>query len=243
MCQRISDNLPFAYITGGTLLNVYIKEPQQPALACVIWMHGLGADANDMVGVANQLSLTVPVRHVFIDAPVRPVTLNNHMPMRAWYDIVGMKLTDREDRDGLMRSEGMIRQIIENQVAEGFSSDQIFLAGFSQGGAMALFTGLRSAAPLAGIVTLSGYLPLASECDPVLLHNNTPVFIAGGRRDPIVLPAWTKQSLDWLQARGFQHIAWHEYSMEHSICAEEMRDLAGWLTSRISSKTQDNGVK
>ena len=225
------------------MLNVYIKEPQQPARACVIWMHGLGADGNDMVGVANQLPMTEPVRHVFIDAPVRPVTLNNHMPMRAWYDIVGMKLTDREDNDGLKRSEGMIRQIIEQQVADGFHSDQIFLAGFSQGGAMALFTGLRSAVPLAGIVTLSGYLPLAVECDPVMVNKSTPVFIAGGRFDPIVLPAWTKQSLDWLQSRGFQHLAWHDYSMEHSICAEEIRDLANWFTAHISSSTACNGVK
>ena len=225
------------------MLNVYIKESQQPARACVIWMHGLGADANDMVGVATQLPMTVPVRHVFIDAPVRPVTLNNHMPMRAWYDIVGMKLTDREDHDGLKRSEGMIHQVIEQQLAAGFHSDQIFLAGFSQGGAMALFTGLRSAIPLAGIVTLSGYLPLATECDPVLVNSSTPVFIAGGRFDPIVLPAWTKQSFDWLQARGFQHLAWHDYSMEHSICVEEIRDLAKWFTARISSNSACNGVK
>lgn len=224
-------------------MNVYIKDPQQQAQACVIWMHGLGADANDMAGLAEQLSLTVPVRHVFMDAPVRPVTLNNHMPMRAWYDIIGIKLTDREDRDGLMQSENMIREMIENQIKEGFRSNQIFLAGFSQGAAMALFTGLRSSTPLAGIVTLSGYLPLSSECDPVQINNRTPVFMAAGRFDPIVLPAWTKQSLDWLQLRGFEHIAWHEYSMEHSICIEEIRDLAAWLTSRISTSTQSNGAK
>lgn len=225
------------------MLNVYVKEPQQPAQACVIWMHGLGADANDMMGVANQLPVTLPVRHVFIDAPVRPVTLNNHMPMRAWYDIVGMKLTDREDHDGLMRSESMIRQVIDTQITEGFKSNQIFLAGFSQGGAMALFTGLRSPVPLAGIVTLSGYLPLSSECEPALLNNTTPVFIAGGRFDPIVLPAWTKQSMQWLEAHGFKHIAWHEYSMEHNICAAEICDLANWLTAQLSSGTPHNGVK
>jgi len=240
MCERISDNLLF---DRSIWLNVYIKEPQQPAQACIIWMHGLGADAQDMAGVAEQLPLTVPVRHVFIDAPVRPVTLNNHMPMRAWYDIVGMKLTDREDRDGLLRSESMIRQIIENQLTDGFKLSQIYLAGFSQGGAMALFTGLRSVAPLAGIITLSGYLPLAAECEQGLTNSSTPIFIAGGRFDPIVLPAWTKQSFDWLQSRGFQHVAWHEYPMEHSICAEEIRDLANWLTTQISSITQCNGAK
>ncbi len=224
------------------MLNVYIEEPQQHALACVIWMHGLGADANDMVGLVKQLPLAVPVRHVFIDAPIRPVTWNNNMPMRAWYDILGMKLTDREDRDGLMRSEGMIRQIIENQVTAGFNLDQIFLAGFSQGGAMALFTGLRSPLPLAGIITLSGYLPLSSECELERVNNNVPVFIAGGQFDQIVLPAWTKQSFDWLQSRGFQHVTRHEYPMEHSICAAEIRDLACWLTAQISSITHRTGV-
>lgn len=224
-------------------MNVNIKDPQQQAQACVIWMHGLGADGNNMAGVANQLGMTTPVRHVFIDAPVRPVTLNNHMPMRAWYDIVGMKLTDREDRDGLMRSEGMIHQIIENQLTDGFKPNQIFLAGFSQGGAMALFTGLRSTAPLAGIITLSGYLPLSSECDPVIVNNTTPIFIAGGRFDPIVLPAWTKQSFDWVQSRGFEQVAWHEYPMEHSICAEEIHDLSHWLTARITSIPHSHGVK
>ena len=224
-------------------MNVYMKDSQQQAQACVLWMHGLGADANDMMGVADQLPLMLPVRHVFIDAPVRPVTLNNHMPMRAWYDIVGLKLTDREDREGLMRSEDMIRQIIDNQLADGFKLNQIFLAGFSQGGAMALFTGLRSSAPLAGVITLSGYLPLSSECEQALANGSTPVFMAAGQFDPIVLPAWTKQSFDWLQSRGFQHVAWHEYPMEHSICAQEIRDLAGWLTMQISSIKSCNGVK
>ena len=239
MCERISDNLPFA---GSILLNVYIEEPQQPAKACVIWMHGLGADANDMMGLAKQLALTVPVRHVFIDAPVRPVTLNNHMPMRAWYDIIGMKLTDREDHDGLLRSERMIRQIIDEQLAAGFASSSIFLAGFSQGAAMALFTGLRSPNPLGGVINLSGYLPLAKECKPEPLHTHTPFFIARGRFDPIVLPAWTKLSVEWLTSHGFQHVSEHEYSMEHNICAEEIRDLADWLTLHMTSMTQNNGV-
>ncbi len=223
-------------------MNVYTKEPKQQAQACVIWMHGLGADANDMVGVANQLPLSVPVRNVFIDAPVRPVTLNNHMPMRAWYDIIGLKLTDREDREGLFRSEAMIRQIIENQIVDGFTSSQIFLAGFSQGGAMALFTGLRSPTPLAGIISLSGYLPLSSECEPGPVNHNTPVFVAGGAFDPIVMPAWTQLSFDWLQSRGFQHLARHEYPMEHSICTEEIHDLASWLTMHITAMTQNHGV-
>ena len=153
-----------------------------------------------------------------------------------------MKLTDREDRDGLLRSESMIRQIIEDQLAAGFALSQIFLAGFSQGAAMALFTGLRSPTPLGGVISLSGYMPLAQECKLEPLHTHTPFFIAGGRFDPIVLPAWTKLSVEWLISNGFQHVSEHEYPMEHSICAEEIRDLAGWLKLQITSMTQNNGV-
>ncbi len=215
------------------LLNVYIKEPQQPAHACIIWMHGLGADAQDMAGLATQLPVTVALRHVFIDAPVRPVTINNRMPMRAWYDIFGAKLTDREDSEGIGQSDAMIRQVIDNQHADGFSSQQIFLAGFSQGGAMALFTGLQMDKPLAGIIALSGYLPLAAACN-ISLDKDTPIFAAGGQYDPVVLPTWSKQSIEMLKARGFQKITWYEYPMEHAICAEEIKDLARWLNIQVA---------
>ncbi len=215
-------------------MNVYIKEPQQKAQACVIWMHGLGADAQDMAGLATQLPVTAAIRHVFLDAPVRPVTINNRMPMRAWYDIVGMKLTDREDRDGILQSEAMIRQVIDNQLAEGFTSQQIFLAGFSQGGAMALFAGVQMDKPMAGIIALSSYLPLSTLCK-ISLDNQTPIFAAAGLYDPVVLPAWTKQSMELLKNQGFQQIAWHEYPMEHAICAEEMKDIAQWLDEKITS--------
>lgn len=221
-------------------MNVYMKEPQKKAQACVIWMHGLGADAQDMRGLADQLMLTVDIRHVFIDAPVRPVTLNSGMLMRAWYDIVGMKLTDREDRDGIVQSEAMILDVINRQIADGFSSDQIFLAGFSQGGAMALFTGLRSTTPLAGLVVLSAYLPLATDCKATLAPS-TPVFIAGGTFDPLVLPNWTKQSFDWLQAHDFDKVSWHEYPMEHSICMDEIRDLASWFNRQVPLITSHAG--
>lgn len=215
-------------------MNVHIKDSQQPAQACVIWMHGLGADAQDMMGVAEQLPLSVPVRHVFLDAPIRPVTLNNRMPMRAWYDIVGFKLSDREDKEGILESEGIIRQAIEQQLAQGMQSQQIFLAGFSQGGAMALYAGLRTDAPLAGIIALSSYLPLAAECSKPR-HLMTPIFMAMGQFDPIVIPAWSKQTHAWLMACGLQKMAWHEYPMEHSICNQEIRDLSQWLSQTVVS--------
>jgi len=225
---------------GGNLLNVYIKEPQQPAQACVIWMHGLGSDAQDMAGLASQLSVTVAIRHVFLDAPVRPVTLNNGMSMRAWYDIVGMKLTDREDREGILQSEAMIRHVVDEQIAEGFISEQIFLAGFSQGGAMALFTGLQMEKPLAGVIALSSYLPLAATCKRSL-DSKTPIFAANGLYDPLVLPDWTQQSIEFMTSRGFQHITWHKYPMEHAVCADEINDLTRWLNTQIISFTHREG--
>ena len=224
------------------LLNIHIKESQQQAQACVIWMHGLGADAQDMMNLATQLPLTVAIRHVFLDAPMRPVTLNNNMLMRAWYDILGMKLTDREDSQGIKQSEESIRQVIDSQIAAGFASEQIFLAGFSQGGAMALYTGLHTSMSLAGVVALSAYLPLASACNIVLNHK-TPMFVAGGMYDPLVLPAWTKQCVDYLRHHGFQDIVAREYPMEHNICAEEIRDLAHWLSMHVTSMTPCEGAQ
>lgn len=215
-------------------MNIYIKEPRQPAQACVIWMHGLGADAQDMAGLAGQLPLTVSLRHVCLDAPMRPVTLNNGMLMRAWYDITGMSLMDREDSVGVKQSEQLIRRAIDDQLAEGFTAQQIFLAGFSQGGAMALYTGLHMTQQLGGIVALSAYLPLASTCT-VRLNRITPMFLAGGVYDPLVLPAWSRQCVDAFRAKGFQQVSWHEYPMEHSICAEEIGDLAQWFNLQVES--------
>lgn len=210
-----------------------INDPQQEAEGCVIWMHGLGADANDMKGLAKELNLSTPVRHVFLDAPVRPVTLNNRMPMRAWYDITGMKLTDREDRAGILESEAVIRDVLLKQQADGFSLDKIFLAGFSQGGAMALFTGLSTHGALAGVIVLSGYLPLASEAKTSLKYD-TPMFVASGDHDPLVLSSWTGQCVTHLREKGYTHVTWHRYPMEHSICAEEVRDLEQWIDHTLS---------
>jgi phospholipase/carboxylesterase len=213
-------------------LNVYVKDPQQQAQACVIWMHGLGADASDMAGLAQQLSLNeVAIRHVFLDAPIRPVTLNNGMAMRAWYDILGMKLTDREDKEGILASQALILQVVAKQMNEGFLAKQIFLAGFSQGGAMALYTALHMTS-LGGVIALSAYLPLATECKAEL-PKKTPMFIASGQYDSIVLSAWTKQSAYWLTAAGYSQLALHHYLMEHSICAEEINDLSNWLRAQV----------
>jgi len=216
------------------VLSTYVKDPQIPARGCVIWMHGLGADASDMAGLAEHpLIAALPVRHVFIDAPVRPVTLNAGMSMRAWYDIMGMELTDREDKKGILESEQGILAVIDAQIAAGFRHEQIVLAGFSQGGAMALYTALHREKKLGGVIALSSYLPMASQC-LAALSLDTPFFLAGGEYDPIVRPDWTRQSQQWLSAKGYKNITWRQYPMEHNICVQEISDIAAWLSTHLT---------
>ncbi|MDF1757445.1 MAG: carboxylesterase [Legionellaceae bacterium] len=214
-------------------MAIYFKKPQNKATACVIWMHGLGADAKDMMGVADAFPEGTTITHVFIDAPVRPVTINNHMPMRAWYNILGMTLTDREDKAGILESEIIINEVIDSQIKNGFTAQQIFLAGFSQGGAMALFVGLRSLKKIGGIISLSAYIPLPSECEPAK-NTAMPMFLAMGQHDPIVLPDWTKKSYDWLVEQSYKNMELRKYPIEHSICLEEINDLATWLQKQVA---------
>ncbi|MFT4059158.1 MAG: alpha/beta hydrolase-fold protein [Legionella sp.] len=214
-------------------MSVYIRESQVPAQACVIWMHGLGADASDMESLANQLvTIDVALRHVFINAPMRPVTLNNGMVMPAWYDILGLELVDRQDKQGIEQSELIIRKVMEEQIKDGFSLEQIFLTGFSQGGAMALHTALHTHGRLGGVIALSAYLPLADHNRPVL-DKRTPFFIGSGTFDPLVLPKWVEMSKDWLLNNGYTHLSNHQYPMEHSVCMEEIRDISLWLSQNV----------
>lgn len=216
-------------------MSIYIKEPNEKPVACIIWMHGLGADAQDMMGIADALLITAPVTHIFINAPIRPVTINNNMPMRAWYNISGAKLTDREDKDGILESEKIINDAVDEQIANGFNPKQIFLAGFSQGGAMALFTGIRSSKNLGGIISLSAYLPLNEEITNI--HNNDiPILLAMGEYDQIVLPTWTKKTYDWLNNNSLVNLTLEKYPMEHSICLEEITDISNWLNTILTIK-------
>jgi phospholipase/carboxylesterase len=232
---RIGDNLLF---WGGQTLSVYIKEAQKPAKTCVIWLHGLGADATDMMGLVEQLKVaSTSIRHIFIDAPTRPVTLNGGMVMPAWYDILGMKLVDREDKQGIEQSELLIRQVIDGQIKEGLDPRQIILAGFSQGGAMAIHTALNSSKRLGGVIALSSYIPLAKETKPIL-DKTTPIFMGAGQFDPLVLPQWSQVSRDWLLQAGYEFISYHEYPMEHSICFEEIKDLSFWIEQQIQGDVE-----
>jgi len=198
----------------------------------VIWMHGLGADNQDFAPLATELGLTdsPAVRFVFPNAPVRPVTINGGMAMRAWYDIFAPDFVRREDAEGLQDSQRAIQALITRENARGIPAQHIVLAGFSQGCAMTLQTGLRHPETLAGLMGLSGYLPLAdrlaSEAHPANQH--TPIFLAHGTFDPVVELARAERSRDALQAQGYA-IDWKTYPMPHSVCPQEIQDIGRFL--------------
>jgi phospholipase/carboxylesterase len=202
--------------------------------AAVIWLHGLGADGNDFAAIVPELDLSGcrPIRFIFPHAPSMPVTINGGYVMPAWYDIVGTDLQKREDAAGIRRSALAIEALIANEIARGVKPGRIVLAGFSQGCAIALHTGLRHATPLAGIMALSGYLPLATdlatEAHPA--NRQVPVFMAHGSADPVVALARGEASRDLLQSMGYP-VQWHAYPMQHSVHPREIQDIAVFLRS------------
>ncbi len=216
------------------LLDTLDKQTGPDPRACVIVLHGLGADGNDFVPIAQELDLSAAgdVRFVFPHAPVIPVTINGGYEMRAWYDILGADLVQREDEKGLRSSLAQVEALIEREKARGIPASRIVLAGFSQGSAMALLTGLRHGEKLGGIVGLSGYLPLAATtaAERHAANTATPIFLAHGRMDPVVPLARALASRDALQALGYQ-VEWREYPMAHSVCMEEIANLNRWLLS------------
>lgn len=201
-------------------------------LASIVVLHGLGADGNDFVPIAEALDLSAigDVRFVFPHAPVRPVTLNGGLPMRAWYDILGPGGRFGEDEAGLRRSAAAVQALLDREAARGIAPARTVLMGFSQGCAMTLLAGLRAPQRLAGLVGLSGYLPLAATtaAERSAANRDTPVFLAHGRHDPMVVLARGTATRDALAALG-QPVEWHDYPMEHSVCAEEIADLNAWL--------------
>jgi phospholipase/carboxylesterase len=201
--------------------------------ASIIILHGLGADGNDFVPVAHELELGAigAVRFIFPHAPTRPVTINGGYVMRAWYDILALGTQQqREDEAGLRESQGLVETLIANEKARGVPARRIVLAGFSQGCAMTLMTGLRHAERLAGLVGMSGYLPLAAkaEAERHAANRDVPIFLAHGTQDPVIPIDRARASRDVLLALGHA-VEWHEYAMPHSVCAEEIEDLNRWL--------------
>jgi phospholipase/carboxylesterase len=206
------------------------KNPQHS----IIWLHGLGADGQDFVPIADELELPVAVRYIFPHAPMRPVTINGGFVMRAWYDIAGQSMDAQQDAAGIRASQSLVEVLIAQEVAHGIAPRNIFLAGFSQGGAIALHTALRQVVPLGGVLALSTYLPLADNSPRELLEQTraTPVFMAHGRSDPVVPYALGVASRDALLRFGYA-VEWHEYAMQHSVCEEELQDIAVWLEQQI----------
>lgn len=200
--------------------------------ASLIVLHGLGADGNDFVPIAEELQLDAvgPVRFVFPHAPVRPVTINGGMSMRAWYDLLNADLVRREDEAGLRASQRDIEALIARERARGVPASRIVLAGFSQGCAMTLLTGLRHPERLAGLVGLSGYLPLAdtTAAERSAVSTGLPIFLTHGRADTVIPLARATASRDALLALGCD-VEWHDYPMAHSVCAQEVADLNRWL--------------
>lgn len=201
----------------------------------VIWLHGLGADGHDFEPLVPELGLDeLSVRFVFPHAPVQPVTVNAGMPMRAWYDIRSPQIQQHEDADGIRASQAMLEKLIQREQQRGVATSHIILAGFSQGGAIALHTGLRYPETLGGILALSTWLPLVAEFEQERHPANQaiPIFMAHGQSDPIV-PLWLgEDSRYFLEQAGYQ-IDWHVYPMQHQVCLAEIGDISRWLKLRF----------
>jgi phospholipase/carboxylesterase len=223
---------------AARMLEVIEAETGENPVATILILHGLGADGNDFVPIAEELQLDAvgPVRFLFPHAPVMPVTINNGYRMRAWYDIMGFDEDAPQDEAGLRRSQALVETLIAREKQRGIASDRIVLAGFSQGCAMALLTGLRHAEPLAGIAGLSGYLPLAgktaAERHPA--NQQTSIFLAHGAQDEVVALERAEASRDALQALGYP-VEWHEYLMGHAVNPLEIEELNDWLVRALSA--------
>lgn len=210
---------------------IQIETSPNPTVA-IIWMHGLGADGSDFVSIVHELDLSgcPGIRFVFPHAPAIPVTVNGGYVMRAWYDLLSNDFVKREDEAGVQASQAAIEQLIAREKSRGIATNRIILAGFSQGCAMALHVGLRHAEKLAGLLCLSGYVPLhtsvAAERHPA--NQDTPIFLGHGRNDTVVLLQWAGRSRDLLKSLGYQ-VGWHDYPMPHSVCQEEIGDIGKWL--------------
>lgn len=224
---------------SATVLLETVEHETGPAPEwSVLWLHGLGADGHDFAPIVPELVRKgwPALRFVFPHAPLRAVTINNGMRMRAWYDIRDMNLANRADEAGVDESVAQAEALIAREAERGIPASRLLLAGFSQGGAIALATALRRTQPLAGVIALSTYLPMAErlvrEATPVA--NAQPLFMAHGQFDPVVPYAGGDFSAQKLRALGF-NVDWHAYPMAHQVCAEEIRDLGDWMGRRFAT--------
>lgn len=209
-----------------------VESGQNPEFS-IIWMHGLGDEGRSFVSLVKELDLscTGAIRFIFPDAPMMPVTLNNGYVMRSWYDIMGADIAQREDEAGLRVSQIEIEKLILREIQRGIPSSRIFLAGFSQGCVMSLQTGLRYPEKLAGLICLSGYMPLADKiaAERDAANHDIPIFQGHGSHDPVVPLRLAEQARDLLNSLGYS-VEWHQYFMQHSIIPQEIQDLSAWLS-------------
>jgi phospholipase/carboxylesterase len=223
---------------SASLDTVEIETAPHP-IASIIWMHGLGADGHDFEPIVPELaSPQLPaVRFVFPNAPIRPITVNAGYPMRAWFDVIGFGRTDPQDEPGIRASAAAIRALIQRENERGVSTQRIVLAGFSQGGAMAVFTGIRHSERLAGIMGLSCFetLPATMDTERAATNQSTPIFLAHGVFDPLVDIRRGRELRAGLEKRGYT-VEWHEYPMPHSVAMEEINAIAGWLPRVLTSE-------
>jgi phospholipase/carboxylesterase len=222
----------------STLPSIEINtNPNNKPTASVIWLHGLGADGHDFADIAPQLNLPkeASIRFIFPHAPIRPITINGGFKMRAWFDCYALDANAPQDELGIRESQQAIEQLIQKELASGIPSNKIVLAGFSQGGAMALHCGLRYTQQLAGILVLSGFLPLAAKLANELNNNNlaTPILMLHGENDDIVPLEWAMLSKNKLENLKLK-IEWHTYQIRHHLCADEIYAIAKWLRLILS---------
>jgi phospholipase/carboxylesterase len=215
------------------LETVELETGPTPA-AAIVWMHGLGADGHDFAPIVPELTLAVPVRFVFPHAPMRAVTINGGAVMRAWYDIRAVGGERREDGDGVRASQKEIEALIARERGRGIPPSRLVLAGFSQGGAMALHTGLRHPERLGGILALSCALPLADQLadEAAAANRDVPILMAHGTHDDVIPLARARRAHDTLIGLGFR-VEWREYPMPHAVCPEEIAEISMWLGARL----------
>jgi phospholipase/carboxylesterase len=214
--------------------TVEVATGSEPS-ASVIWLHGLGADGHDFEPIVPELRLpgTLPLRFVFPHAPVRPVTLNGGMAMRAWYDIISLDRDGPVDAAGISESSALLESLIVREEQRGIDPDRIVLAGFSQGGAIAINTVLRAGRRLAGLMALSTWLALPETLQGDSVDASTPVFMAHGRFDPMIPMQYGRSAADALVDAGFD-VDWHDYPMAHAVCPQEIDDIRNWLVGALT---------
>ena len=207
-------------------------EPPAPAASCVIWLHGLGADSSDFCSIIHEFNLPADhhTRFIFPDAPLRSITINGGMQMRGWYDITNMDFNQRQDQNGVLASAELVWQLLAEQVQSGIKSENIIIAGFSQGAALSFYSGLCCPQKIAGIVALSGYVPISAhfKAQHSEVNLTTKIFQAHGLYDPVVSFHFGEQSHKLLQELGY-NVSFNTYAMEHTLCTQEIDDIAQFI--------------